>query len=119
MLLEVVVHPRDEFDRWVAAQQTLAVADEAARAGRELFLSLSCINCHTVRGTPANGVFGPDLTHLMSRRTIAAGAAPNTPEALRAWMDAPGAIKPGVRMPAMKLAKNELDALTAYLVTLR
>src|SRR5436853_1515999 len=119
MLLEVIVHPRDEFDRWVAAQQTPAVADPAARAGRELFLSLSCINCHTVRGTPANGVFGPDLTHLMSRRTIAAGAARNTPEALRAWVDAPGAIKPGVLMPAMKLAKSELDSLTTYLLTLR
>ncbi|PYO03732.1 MAG: cytochrome c oxidase subunit II [Candidatus Rokuibacteriota bacterium] len=119
MLLEVIVHPRDEFDRWVAAQQTPAVTDPAVRAGRELFLSLSCINCHTVRGTPANGVFGPDLTHLMSRRTIAAGAARNTPEALRAWVDAPGAIKPGVRMPAMKLAKSELDSLTTYLLTLR
>src|SRR2546429_7812968 len=119
MLLEVIVHPRDEFDRWVAAQQTRAVTDPPVRAGRELFLSLSCINCHTVRGTPANGVFGPDLTHLMSRRTIAAGAARNTPEALRAWVDAPGAIKPGVLMPAMKLAKSELDSLTTYLLTLR
>ena len=119
MLLEVVVHPRDEFDRWVAAQQTPAVADPTVSAGRELFLSLSCINCHTVRGTPANGVFGPDLTHLMSRRTIAAGAAPNTRQALRAWVDAPAMIKPGVLMPPMKLAQNELDELTAYLLTLR
>ena len=95
------------------------MADPTVSAGRELFLSLSCINCHTVRGTPANGVFGPDLTHLMSRRTIAAGAAPNTRQALRAWVDAPGVIKPGVLMPQMKLAQNELNELTAYLLTLR
>ncbi len=79
MLLTVVVHPKDEFDRWVAAQRTPALDDPAAKRGRELFASLACINCHTVRGTPANGVFGPDLTHLMSRRTIGSGAAPNTP----------------------------------------
>src|SRR5262249_26560967 len=89
MLLAVVVHPRDEFDRWVASQKTAAVEDTAVRAGRDLFLSLSCINCHTVRGTNANGLFGPDLTHLMSRRTLAAGAAPNTPDGLRAWLEAP------------------------------
>src|SRR5882724_12526776 len=119
MLLLVVVHPRDEFDRWVAAQHAPAREDPAVRAGYQLFLSLACINCHTVRGTPANGVFGPDLTHLMSRRTIAAGAASNTREALRAWVDDPASIKPGALMPAMKLSSDELNRLTAYLLTLR
>jgi cytochrome c oxidase subunit 2 len=119
MLLEVVVHPRDEFDRWVAAQQATPREDPAARAGRDLFLSLSCINCHTVRGTPANGLFGPDLTHLMSRRTLGAGVVRNTPQALQAWVDDPAAMKPGVLMPAMKLSNDELDTLTAYLLTLR
>jgi len=119
MLLEVIVHPREEFDRWVAAQRAPAVADPGVRTGRELFLALSCINCHTVRGTPANGLFGPDLTHLMSRRTIAAGAARSTPEALKAWLNDPAEIKPGVLMPAMRLSGDELSQLTAYLLTLR
>ncbi len=119
MLLLVVVHPRDEFERWVAAQRAPARDEVAARAGYQLFHSLACINCHTVRGTPANGVFGPDLTHLMSRRTIGAGAASNTPEALRAWVDDPAAIKPGALMPPMKLSSDELNHLTAYLLTLR
>jgi cytochrome c oxidase subunit II len=119
MLLVVVVHPREEFDRWVAAQQTPARDEPTARRGRDLFASLACINCHTVRGTAANGVFGPDLTHLMSRKTLGAGAAPNTPERLRAWVDDPGALKRGALMPAMKLSREELDTLTAYLVTLK
>jgi cytochrome c oxidase subunit 2 len=119
MLLIVVVHPRDEFDRWVAAQQAPARDDPAARPGRELFASLACINCHTVRGTAANGVFGPDLTHLMSRWTIGAGAARNTRDSLHAWVDDPARIKQGALMPAMKLSRAELETLTSYLVTLK
>ena len=119
MLLTVVVHPREEFDRWAAAQQTPARDDPAARPGRELFASLACINCHTIRGTPANGIFGPDLTHLMSRGTIGAGAAPNTPQHLRAWVDDPATYKSGALMPAMKLSRDEVDKLTSYLVTLQ
>jgi len=67
----------------------------------------------------ANGHFGPDLTHLMSRETIAAGAAENTPENLRQWILNPDAIKPGSLMPAMQLSDQDVDALTAYLGTLR
>jgi cytochrome c oxidase subunit 2 len=119
MLLTVVVEPRERFDRWVADQQATARDDPAGRRGRELFASLACINCHTIRGTPANGVFGPDLTHLMSRRTIAAGAAGNTPKDLRAWIDNPSTLKPGALMPAMKLSRDEVDQLTAYLGTLQ
>ena len=73
----------------------------------------------TVRGTPANGLFGPDLTHLMSRSTIGAGVAPNTPAALRDWVDDPARVKPGALMPAMKLSPADLDLVTAYLLTLR
>src|SRR5438034_1456430 len=119
MLLVVVVHPRDEFERWVAAQQAPARDDPAARSGRELFASLACINCHTVRGTTANGVFGPDLTHLMSRWTIGAGAARNTHENLQTWVRDPAALKPGALMPAMQVSGEQLDRLVAYLVTLR
>jgi cytochrome c oxidase subunit 2 len=119
MLLVVVVHPKEEFERWVAAQRTPARDDAAAQHGRDLFASLACINCHTIRGTPANGVFGPDLTHLMSRWTIGAGAARNTRENLHTWVEDPATLKLGALMPAMKVSREELEALTSYLVTLQ
>lgn len=119
MLLRVIVHPRDEFTQWITMQQAPAIDDPGVRHGREIFQSVACINCHTVRGTPANGLFGPDLTHLMSRATLAAGVAKNTPENLRAWINDPDTLKPGARMPAMKLSRNDLDQLVTYLLTLR
>ena len=119
MLLVVVVHPKDEFRAWIAAQQVAPTEQTTARVGRELFSSLACVNCHRVHGTPGNGVFGPDLTHLMSRATLGAGAVRNTPENLRAWVKDPGAFKTGALMPAMKLDDAQLDQLVAYLVTLR
>jgi cytochrome c oxidase subunit 2 len=119
MLLRVIVHRKDEFASWVAAQQAPAVDDPTGVVGRELFQSLACINCHSVRGTLANGIFGPDLTHLMSRATLGAGVAKNTPESLRVWVDNPAALKPGALMPAMKLSRGEQDQLVAYLLTLR
>ena len=73
MLLRVVVRSKDDFTKWVAEQKQPAVDDPQAQSGKDLFLSLSCVNCHMVRGTSADGKFGPDLTHLMSRQTIAAG----------------------------------------------
>ncbi|MGE3499269.1 MAG: cytochrome c oxidase subunit II [Candidatus Binatia bacterium] len=119
MLLRVVAQPSDEFARWVAAQRGPAAVDPTAGAGRDLFQSLACINCHRVGGTVADGVFGPDLTHLMSRSTIAAGAAPNTVQALRTWIANPDALKPGALMPAMKLGDAQVDELAAYLATLK
>jgi cytochrome c oxidase subunit 2 len=119
MLLRVYVQSRDEFDRWVQQQRQSAFVNDAASQGQRIFETTACINCHTVSGTVANGRFGPDLTHLMSRDTIAAGAAPNTPDNLRLWIRNPDAIKPGSLMPAMELNEQELDALTAYLETLR
>jgi cytochrome c oxidase subunit 2 len=119
MLITVTVHPKEEFARWVAAQQVAAADIPEVLAGRDLFTSVACINCHTVRGTPANGVFGPDLTHLMSRATLGAGVAKNTPENLRAWVNDPASLKPGALMPAMKLSGEQLDTLVAYLATLR
>jgi cytochrome c oxidase subunit 2 len=77
------------------------------------------VNCHAVGGTNGTGRFGPDLTHLMSRRTLAAGAAENTSENLRSWIQNPDAIKPGSLMPAMQLSDAELDALVRYLETLQ
>ena len=119
MLLRVYVQSKDEFDRWIRQQREPAFVNDAVAQGQQIFETTACINCHTVSGTVANGRFGPDLTHLMSRDTIAAGAAPNTPENLRRWIRNPNAIKPGSLMPGMQLNKQELDALTAYLETLR
>jgi len=87
--------------------------------GRQIFEHTACINCHTVSGTSADGRFGPDLTHLMSRTTIAAGAAENTPENLRQWIEDPDAIKHGSLMPAMKLSNADVDAVVSYMKTLR
>jgi cytochrome c oxidase subunit II len=119
MLLRVSVDSPEDFDAWVREQQRPAVADERVAVGKRVFETTACINCHTINGTVANGRFGPDLTHLMSRSTIAAGAAPNTPENLRLWIQDPEAIKRGSLMPAMQLSKSDLDALTDYLETLR
>jgi cytochrome c oxidase subunit 2 len=119
MLLRVSVDDPDDFDAWVLAQRQSAARDESASAGRRVFESTACINCHTIRGTDANGRFGPDLTHLMSRATIASGAAENTAENLRLWVENPDAIKPGSLMPAMKLSDNDLDALVRYMQSLR
>ena len=134
MLLRVYVQTREEFDRWIQAQQQPAHVSPPQQAktglagdpadtvaeGRRVFEKTACINCHAVAGSAnADGRFGPDLTHLMSRDTIAAGAAPNTPENLRLWIKDPSAIKPGSLMPAMGLNDQDLNALTAYLETLR
>jgi cytochrome c oxidase subunit 2 len=119
MLLRVYVQPRDEFDRWVREQSLPAQASGAISEGRKIFERTACINCHTVAGTAANGRFGPDLTHLMSRDTIASGAAQNTPANLRRWIQDPNTIKPGSKMPAMGLSDPELDAVTRYMETLR
>jgi len=119
MLLRVSVDKPSDFAAWVKAQQQTAAEEPQARVGKRVFETTACINCHTVRGTTANGRFGPDLTHLMSRSTLASGAAESTPANLRRWIQNPDAIKPGSLMPAMKLSDADLDAVTAYMETLR
>jgi cytochrome c oxidase subunit II len=119
MLLRVYVDSPEDFKTWVHGQQQPANQDEKELAGRHVFETTACVNCHAVGGTNGTGRFGPDLTHLMSRSTIAAGAAENTPENLRLWIQNPDSIKPGSLMPAMKLSDAELDALVRYLETLQ
>jgi cytochrome c oxidase subunit II len=119
MLQRVSVDTTEDFDAWVHAQQLPAVQDETVAAGRRVFETTACINCHAVGGTIANGRFGPDLTHLMSRDTIASGAVANTAENLRLWLKDPDAIKPGSLMPAMKVSDADLDALVRYMTSLR
>lgn len=119
MLQRVSVDSLDGFEAWIRAQREPAVEDAAAMPGRRIFETTACINCHAVRGTAANGRFGPDLTHLMSRATLASGVAENTAENLRVWLRNPDAIKPGSLMPAMKLSDDELDSLVRYMQSLR
>jgi len=119
MLLRVYVDSPEDFKLWVRAQQQPANEDAKEAAGRRVFESIACLNCHAIGGTNGTGRFGPDLTHLMSRRTIAAGASENNAENLRLWIQNPDSIKPGSLMPAMKLSDAELDALVRYLKTLQ
>jgi cytochrome c oxidase subunit II len=119
MLLRVYVDSPEEFSKWAAAQKEPAHISDSVAAGREIFEKTACINCHAIAGTVANGRFGPDLTHLMSRATIASGAAPNDHENLKLWIHTPDALKPGSLMPAMNLSNSDLEAVTAYLESLQ
>jgi len=120
MLLRVYVDTPEQFAAWVRQQQlpATAPATDAAIAGRRQFESQACINCHSVAGTVANGRFGPDLTHLMGRKTIASGAALNTPENLAHWIDNPDHFKTGSLMPSLHLSQSQVEQITAYLTTL-
>jgi len=119
MLLRVYVQTPADFDQWIRQQSQPAVVSDKASEGRKIFESTACVNCHTVTGTVAKGIFGPDLTHLMSRDTIASGATPNTHDNLRAWIRDPNVLKPGCLMPAMGMSDPQIDAVTAYMETLR
>ena len=113
----VVAHSPADFARWRASR-----LPESAGAGRglALFLSSGCAACHTIRGTPANGLAGPDLTHVGSRRTLGAGILPNNPGTMAGWIADSQAIKPGNRMPAYhQFSGDELRAVSDYLVTLK
>jgi cytochrome c oxidase subunit II len=117
MGMVVVAEPEEDFAAWLEAQRAPAAepADEVAARGQEVFLAADCASCHAVRGAGAEGVDGPDLTHLGSRRTLAAATLPNDTEHLTAWLTDPQAVKAGVDMPAAELSADELAALVAYL----
>ena len=121
MAMQVIALPPDAFDRWYAAQLEPAPppADSLAQRGLQVFLDKPCVVCHAIRGTPARGETAPDLTHLASRRTIAAGTLPNTRGHLGGWIVNPQSIKPGVKMPPNALSPDDLEALLAYLGGLR
>jgi cytochrome c oxidase subunit 2 len=119
MLLRIYVEPRTEFEHWIQQQSQPAQPSAIASEGQRIFKGTACVNCHAVAGTPAQGRFGPDLTHLMSRDTIAAGIAKNNHENLRLWIQDPSRLKPGSLMPAMALNEHDLNAVTSYLETLR
>jgi cytochrome c oxidase subunit II len=121
MLFRVIAQPPEDFEKWIAQQQHDAPVpqDELILRGQQIFLGSACVYCHTVRGTSASGVIGPDLTHIASRRTLGAGVLPNTRANLAGWIVDPQAIKPGNLMPPMYLEGDALQALLAYLETLQ
>jgi cytochrome c oxidase subunit II len=121
MAFEVHAHPPAEYEAW--RQQQLAPAaeptDPTAQRGKQLFQSVSCAMCHSVQGTLAQGKRAPDLTHLAGRRMLAAGTMSNTPANLASWIADPQKHKPGSNMPATPLSAPDLDAIVAYLGTLK
>ncbi len=120
MAFTVVAEPASDFQIWLDRQRQPAIAPtEDTRRGHDLFMSRTCVTCHAIRGTQAGSRVGPDLTHVGSRRTIAAGTLANTPDQLARWLRDPQAIKPGTRMPATPLTDDELRSVVAYLGSLR
>jgi cytochrome c oxidase subunit II len=118
MAFPVVVMEKESFARWLEEQRAPA-ADSASR-GRDLFLANGCPACHTIRGTTAGGLVGPDLTHVGSRLTIGAGIIPNRPIDFVRWIERTDDVKPGVHMPSFgMLPAEELRALAEYLDSLR
>lgn len=120
MAFEVVAEPGGQFERWRQAQLQTAPPPrtDVEQKGLAVF-AYRCSLCHAVRGTRAASNYGPDLTHIMSRRLIGAGALPNTPGSLTGWIQSPQTIKPGSAMPEQHLSGSELNAVATYLETLK
>ncbi len=121
MRLVVVAQPHEEFEAWRTAQIRPAGEPpyDNLKRGRDVFLKNSCVMCHTIRGTIAGGRVGPDLTHVGSRKLLAANTIPNKPGHLAGWILDPQKIKPGVRMPQNALDPHDLRALLEFLESLK
>jgi cytochrome c oxidase subunit 2 len=121
MAFVVVAESPGKFAAWADAQRALAreASEPLERAGHAAFLRNGCVLCHTIRGTTARGTVGPDLTHVGSRRTLAAGTLANTRGNLAGWISDPQGVKPGNLMPHVPLSPEELLSITAYLESLR
>jgi cytochrome c oxidase subunit 2 len=121
MALWVVALPESSYARWYDAQLQPATtpADSLSARGHDLFMTGPCAMCHSIRGTSAGSRVGPDLTHLASRRSLAAGSLPNDSTHLRQWVTDPQRIKPGARMPPIAISDPDLRAILHYLGTLR
>jgi cytochrome c oxidase subunit 2 len=120
----VIAHDQESFANWILARQQVATpsTDALEQRGQAVYFATGCEHCHTIQGITrpesAIGVVGPDLTHLASRTTLAAGRLENTPQNLAAWLLDPHEIKPGVHMPATPLAADDMEALVAFLMKL-
>lgn len=122
MAFDVVVEERAAFDRWIAgqAQRAAAPSEPTAVRGERAFLAHGCSACHTINGTAAAGRIGPDLTHVGSRLTLAAGTIPNERDSFHRWISRTEEVKPGVLMPSFgMLSPEDLQAISAYLEGLK
>jgi cytochrome c oxidase subunit 2 len=117
----VIAQPKAQFQAWLQQQAAPAVAPKTplARRGEQIFLGGSCSSCHAIRGTPARGFVGPDLTHLASRTTLAGVTIPDTRSYLERWIVDSQHFKPGNEMPDFQLKGAQLKALVAYLEGLK
>ncbi len=120
MVFLVIAQPPDEFAAWLThqAQPAAQPADPLIQRGQQVYLSGACVYCHAIAGTSSNSPFGPGLTHIASRRTLAAGTVENNPGNLAGWIVDPQNIKPGNQMPGVNLSSEDLQALLAYLNSL-
>jgi cytochrome c oxidase subunit 2 len=121
MALPVSAEAPAQYEAWAEQQRQPAKTptDATALRGQQVFLGSTCVMCHAIAGTDAGAQHAPDLTHLASRPTLAAGALPNDAQNLAGWIGNPHAHKPGVNMPGHAFSKDDLQALVAYLETLR
>jgi cytochrome c oxidase subunit 2 len=121
MALFVIAEPDGDYQKWIANQRKAAVepSSDVESRGRDVFLESTCRQCHTIRGTIAGATAGPDLTHLSSRGTIAAGTLPNRRGQLAGWILDSQSIKPGNRMPPHGIPGQDLQALVSYLESLK
>jgi cytochrome c oxidase subunit 2 len=117
MGLEVIATSKEDFAAWRRDQLRGASESELGSSGQRVFMQ-KCAVCHTVRGTPAGGRVGPDLTHLMTRHTIAATTLPNRVGHLSGWIADPQHFKPGSKMPRLQIEGRELADVRSYLETL-
>jgi cytochrome c oxidase subunit II len=121
MAFVVIAEPADQFERWIQAQRQTAhqPTTEIEQRGLKLVQQGACVMCHTIRGTAAGGRTAPDLTHISSRSTIAAGVLPRDTGHLTQWLTDPQAVKPGTRMPTLSFRPEDRAAIVAYLEQLR
>jgi cytochrome c oxidase subunit 2 len=121
MALTVVAEPIETFQAWIRHQRESAPEPDTdeQRRGRDVFMQSTCVTCHAIRGTDAGSHVGPELTHVASRLTLAAGTLPNTRGHLAGWIANPQSIKPGNRMPPHALEPSDFQAVLAYIRSLR
>jgi cytochrome c oxidase subunit II len=121
MALDVIAESDRDFETWLEAMRQPGgdPSEATSQKGRDVFMQTRCAGCHTIRGTAASGQIAPDLTHIATRSTLGAGTLANTPENLAAWIQDSQRLKPGNQMPANPLPADDLQALVAYLETLR
>jgi cytochrome c oxidase subunit 2 len=122
MLVTLVAHPQNEYAAWAveAVKEANRLLDPNTKKGRELFLSLACVGCHSVKGTPASGKVGPELTYVASKKSIAGGVLSPVDEAnLTKWIKNPPAVKPTTAMPNLNLSDDQVHDIVQWLLTLK